>query len=447
MSFRSPLLGYNHNLKYKGRIFHIQTEDSGENNPHIFTHLFHNGIIISTKMKKYDALLSKNNVKEENVDTYVRKLMQLQHKDMMKNLIKGTFDNKIKQFFGSLEPSDAETSGETSTGNQAKPAKNQNINLKNSNFPPSDISQNNLATENPGKNSLESSQPDHEFGGKIPTLPGHNHPSSHPENKKIPGKTTKSAKTNKRNAGDNPAKTDKNRPETRTEGLLSLSRRSEQKRKNNKSKPEADEDFPVTIETVSTYFFQEKEDTLIDSMDWMNEDLDYDLSAENEEPAENLQQNTNEAEEFFSDIKTDPGQNSSKSESLSSSKQNSEEKEEEEKPPVVVVSRPAIVLTGDDSNFGSFSNHRHSSSSLDIFNNQQSNSSPDPEEKQEDLSDLENFTTGDSILTETSGLFKPEESESVPDDIVSGENQDNQSIDDIILDFLKKQSDLDPEDQ
>ncbi|MGM0597272.1 MAG: hypothetical protein ACQES9_09555, partial [Myxococcota bacterium] len=141
------------------------------------------------------------------------------------------------------------------------------------------------------------------------------------------------------------------------------------------------------------------------------------------------------------DISTNPGQSNSKVESQPSNQQASEKEKSS-----VVVSRPAIVLTGDDSNFGSFSNHRRSNSSLDIFNDQQNHSSPDPVEKQEDLSELEKFTTGDSILTETSGLFKPEESESVPDDIVSV-NQDNQSIDDIILDFLKKQSDLDPEDQ
>ena len=46
---RSPLLGFNHNLKYRGRVYHIQTEDSGEANPHIFTHLVHNGIILSTR--------------------------------------------------------------------------------------------------------------------------------------------------------------------------------------------------------------------------------------------------------------------------------------------------------------------------------------------------------------------------------------------------------------
>src|ERR1051326_2938636 len=44
---RSPLLGYNHNVKYRGRIFHVQTEDSGPANPRLFTHLYYEGTIRS----------------------------------------------------------------------------------------------------------------------------------------------------------------------------------------------------------------------------------------------------------------------------------------------------------------------------------------------------------------------------------------------------------------
>ena len=43
MKAPSPLLGYNNNVRHKGRVFHIQTEDSGVNHPHIITHLFADG--------------------------------------------------------------------------------------------------------------------------------------------------------------------------------------------------------------------------------------------------------------------------------------------------------------------------------------------------------------------------------------------------------------------
>ena len=43
----SPLLGYNNNLKHAGKLFHIQTEDSGVDHPHVITHLFTEGTILA----------------------------------------------------------------------------------------------------------------------------------------------------------------------------------------------------------------------------------------------------------------------------------------------------------------------------------------------------------------------------------------------------------------
>jgi hypothetical protein len=83
---RSPILGYNHNVRYRGIVFHIQTEDSGIINPHVFSHLFHGGVIISTRKLVYDPGAN---------DDAVKSLMQAQHKAVMKELRRGTFDDKI----------------------------------------------------------------------------------------------------------------------------------------------------------------------------------------------------------------------------------------------------------------------------------------------------------------------------------------------------------------
>jgi len=83
---RSPILGYNHNVRYRGVIFHVQTEDSGITNPHVFTHLFHGGVILSTRKLVYDA---------ESAEDVVRSLMQAQHKAALKDLKNGLFDDKI----------------------------------------------------------------------------------------------------------------------------------------------------------------------------------------------------------------------------------------------------------------------------------------------------------------------------------------------------------------
>jgi len=94
---KSPLLGYNHNLQYKGRLYHVQTEDSGLSSPHIFTHLFCDGTILATKKTTYDHILQ-----EENRDDQIRKLMQQQHKNMMRDLLHGVHDQRIFELLGTL---------------------------------------------------------------------------------------------------------------------------------------------------------------------------------------------------------------------------------------------------------------------------------------------------------------------------------------------------------
>jgi hypothetical protein len=87
---RSPLLGYNHNLTHLGRVFHIQTEDSGPISPRLFTHLFYEGTILVSRKHQYDASLA---------DDKVRALMQAQHKTVMKDLLRARLDEVIRPFF------------------------------------------------------------------------------------------------------------------------------------------------------------------------------------------------------------------------------------------------------------------------------------------------------------------------------------------------------------
>ena len=50
----SPLLGYNTNVRHLGKLYHIQTEDSGVRHPHVITHLFADGgRIIASKKTTY----------------------------------------------------------------------------------------------------------------------------------------------------------------------------------------------------------------------------------------------------------------------------------------------------------------------------------------------------------------------------------------------------------
>lgn len=90
-TFERAVTGFNHNIKHKGKVYHVQTEDSGVSNPHIITHLFVGGNILATKKSSYGDL-----VKSENLAELVRELMEEQHKEMLRNLINGSYDNVDK---------------------------------------------------------------------------------------------------------------------------------------------------------------------------------------------------------------------------------------------------------------------------------------------------------------------------------------------------------------
>jgi hypothetical protein len=88
MAFRAPLLGYNTNVRHKGRLYHIQTEDSGISHPHIITHLFADGgRIVGSKKTSYVQHLGTDTLQDT-----VKKLMQAQHKAMFIALRDGIYD-------------------------------------------------------------------------------------------------------------------------------------------------------------------------------------------------------------------------------------------------------------------------------------------------------------------------------------------------------------------
>jgi hypothetical protein len=86
---QSPLLGFNNNVKHKGRIFHVQTEDSGIKHPHVITHLFTDGgrLLKTTKTSYADHLGA------EFLEDTVRTLMRDQHKAMFIALRDGQLDH------------------------------------------------------------------------------------------------------------------------------------------------------------------------------------------------------------------------------------------------------------------------------------------------------------------------------------------------------------------
>jgi hypothetical protein len=90
------VVGFNHNIMYRGEMFHVQTEDSGINNPHIITLLYRGGTILASRKTSYADIL-----KIESLEQVVEELMKEQHKDVLRRLKNGEFDDRA---FPSSEP-------------------------------------------------------------------------------------------------------------------------------------------------------------------------------------------------------------------------------------------------------------------------------------------------------------------------------------------------------
>jgi hypothetical protein len=102
-SFVRAQVGFNNNVKYKGHTFHIQTEDSGLDKPHVITHLFADGGRIIKSHKRSYA----EHVKQQDVATVVRALMKGQQLEMALALREGRFDPIIEgKALGGLETLD-----------------------------------------------------------------------------------------------------------------------------------------------------------------------------------------------------------------------------------------------------------------------------------------------------------------------------------------------------
>jgi hypothetical protein len=79
--------GFNHNVMHNGKMYHIQTEDSGLTNPHIITHLFIGGNIVASRKTSYADI-----VKSDKLEEVVREIMEEQHKGMLRDLKANKFD-------------------------------------------------------------------------------------------------------------------------------------------------------------------------------------------------------------------------------------------------------------------------------------------------------------------------------------------------------------------
>jgi hypothetical protein len=88
----APVVGFNHNVKFGPRVYHVQTEDSGLPHAHYITHLFVGGNIVASMKTSYAEQAS-----DPNLHSVVRALMEQQHKAMLKRLVAGEFNEMAER--------------------------------------------------------------------------------------------------------------------------------------------------------------------------------------------------------------------------------------------------------------------------------------------------------------------------------------------------------------
>jgi hypothetical protein len=91
------LPGFNTNVRHRGVLFHVQSEDSGRAHPHVITHLYHGGTILFSEKSSYADV-----VDAADLPARVRELMEAQHRAVLSRLRTGDFDDSIRERLGEV---------------------------------------------------------------------------------------------------------------------------------------------------------------------------------------------------------------------------------------------------------------------------------------------------------------------------------------------------------
>lgn len=110
--------GFNHNFIYHGELYHVQTEDSGAKVARIVTLLFRDGTILASERQSYSDLVGR-----EGLPRLVEERMKNQHKEMMRRLKDGEYDDVINRLFPTSGAQKQEPLPAAGTGAEAADAR------------------------------------------------------------------------------------------------------------------------------------------------------------------------------------------------------------------------------------------------------------------------------------------------------------------------------------
>ena len=95
MAGSSMLIGFNNDVEFKGRMFHIQTEDHGLKDGHITTILFFNGQTLDSKKVDYRGDLE-GVTDDDDKRKAVKKRMVALHREFYKKLFDGNYEEQVE---------------------------------------------------------------------------------------------------------------------------------------------------------------------------------------------------------------------------------------------------------------------------------------------------------------------------------------------------------------
>jgi len=110
------LTGYNTDFKFRGKIYHCQTEDGGVNSPYITSLLYLQGAILASRKTSYADIL-----RADCLDEVVRALMMEQHKQMIRDLMHGKLDLNNAPHESTYTPSTASLPASAPAGGKPSP--------------------------------------------------------------------------------------------------------------------------------------------------------------------------------------------------------------------------------------------------------------------------------------------------------------------------------------
>ena len=90
------ITGFNTDVDYDGRVFHVQTEDKGRDNPTIESLVYSRGEIVAARNTRYEDL-SKSDAYSEDA---VMDRMERQHQALIRDILNGKFGAEGPKPFG-----------------------------------------------------------------------------------------------------------------------------------------------------------------------------------------------------------------------------------------------------------------------------------------------------------------------------------------------------------